>query len=351
MNFKIGPDIIGDLYKTYIVAEISSNHKNNINKIKELISESKEIGVNAVKIQTYCADSITINSNKKDFLIPNYSKWSKYKNLYNLYEKASLPYEWYDEIFEHAKNQKITIFSSPFSLNDLEFLKKFNLPAYKIASAEINYLELIDEVAKKKKPIILSTGMAELKDINLALETIKKKGNKKIILLLCNSDYPTKYENFNLNGLKFLKDKFKVLIGISDHSLGNVIPISAVSLGAKFIEKHIKLTGDNTSPDHFFSMNTREFGEMIKDIRNIEKSFSRKSLNFKNKNFRSRRSIYVLKDIKKNETFSRDNLGIKRPAFSLNPNKLNLLLGKKSNKNLKKGDRVKIEYIKKINSQ
>ena len=346
MNFKIGPDRIGNFHKTYIVAEISSNHKNNINKMKELISESKEIGVNAVKIQTYCAESITINSNKKDFLIPRDSKWSKYKNLYNLYEKASLPYEWYDEIFKHAKKEKITIFSSPFSLNDLEFLKKFNLPAYKVASAEINYLDLIIEIAKKKKPIILSTGMAEINDIDVALKAIIKTGNKKIILLLCNSDYPTKYENFNLNGLKFLRDKFNVLIGISDHSMGSIIPISAVSLGAKLIEKHIKLIGDNTSPDHFFSMNTKEFGEMVKDIRNIEKSLSKKSFNFKNQNFRSKRSIYVLKDIKKNETFTRDNLGIKRPALSLNPNKLGLLLGKKSNKNLSKGDRVKIKYIK-----
>ena len=345
-NFKIGNTTIGEGQKTFIVAEISSNHQSDINKIKELISESKEIGVNAVKIQTYSANSITVNSNKRDFKIPKNNQWSKYNFFYDLYDKASIPLEWYDEIFHHAKKEKIKIFSSPFSKEDLKTLIKYNVPAYKIASAEINYIQLLEEVSNQKKPIILSTGMAIESDIVTALKIFK---NNNVVILLCNSSYPTNYKDINLNGIRYISEKFNTIVGLSDHSIGNTIPITAVSLGAKLIEKHIKLKDDKKSPDHFFSINTKDFGIMIKEIRNVELTLNNKKFLFKpsKKILISRRSIYVIDDIKKGEYFSYKNLGIRRPAYSLDPINMKRFLGKKTNRNLTVGDRLKLNYIRK----
>ena len=270
-NFKIGKITIGKKHRSIIVAEISANHNNNFNIIKKLIRSAKDNGADLIKIQTYTADSLTINSNKKDFLIDKKNPWGSKKFLWNLYKKAETSKNLTSKIFKYCRSIKIDVFSSPFDIDSVNFLEKLRCPAYKIASPEINHIPLIEKVAKTNKPIILSLGLANKKDIDLAIKTIRKTGNKKIILLKCVSVYPALTSEQNISAINKIEKKYKVLSGLSDHTLGYIAPVAAAVLGAKLIEKHFNIN-NNKSIDSFFSTNENEFKNMVDQIRLAESS-------------------------------------------------------------------------------
>tara|TARA_Y100000588_G_C14259534_1_gene927013 strand:- start:1337 stop:2401 length:1065 start_codon:yes stop_codon:yes gene_type:complete len=348
-NFKIGSKFIGEDHKCLIVAEISANHNNDFKTIKKLINSAKKNGADLIKIQTYTADTLTIKSNKKDFLIKKKNPWNKNKNLWNLYKKAETSKKLTFKIFKYSRSIGMNVFSSPFDIDAVNFLEKLNCPAYKIASPEINHIPLIERVAATKKPIILSLGLANKSDINLALKTIRKKGNNKTILLQCVSSYPAQIEEQNIRSINEIKKNYKTLCGLSDHTKGFIAPVSALVAGAKLIEKHFNLS-NNKSVDSFFSSTEKEFKIMCDNIRLAEASLGTGKIEISKSsksNFNSRRSIYVSKNIAKGESITASNIKIVRPNFGLHPKFYKFVLNKRSNTNLKVGDRFKLKYVKK----
>lgn len=346
-DFKINNNKIGIGKPCFIVAELSANHAGSLKNLKKLILEAKGAGANAIKIQAYEADKITINSNNKEFLISKKSPWKKYKNLFNLYKKAQTPISWYKEIFKFAKKNRITLFASVFDNYTVDYLKRLNCPAYKIASAEITDIPLIERVAKTKKPIIISSGLASLKDLSLAIKTIKKF-NKKLIVLKCTASYPAPLENLNLKMIKYLRKKFNVLTGFSDHTLGISLSVFAASQGAVMIEKHIKSNNEKKTVDSFFSIKIKELSKMIEEIRNNEKSYGK--IDFKiaksaKPNLNSRKSLYVVKNINQGEIFTEKNIKSIRPWGGLHPKYYKKVLGKKSKIKLKFGTPLKFTYF------
>jgi pseudaminic acid synthase len=348
-NFKIGKILVGTNHKCLIIAEISANHNNNFKTIKKLIDSAKKNGADIVKIQTYTADTLTINSDRKDFQIKKKNPWSKNKNLWNLYKKAETSKKLTSKIFKYSRSVGMEIFSSPFDISAVDFLEKIKCPAYKIASPEICHIPLIERVAKTKKPIIISLGLANLKDIHLALKTIKKIGNNKVILLQCVSSYPAPIHEQNIKSINQIKKKYKTLIGLSDHTKGFIAALSAVAVGGNVIEKHFNLS-KNKSVDSFFSSTEKEFKIMVDNIRLIEATLGNGEIKISKsskENFNSRRSIYVSKEIKKNELITEQNIKIVRPNYGLHPKFYQFVLNKRSNVNLKVGDRFKLKYVKK----
>jgi pseudaminic acid synthase len=334
--------------KTFIVAELSANHNQKINTAIESIKEAKRIGADAIKIQTYTADTMTIDSKKEDFIIKG-TIWDN-RDLYGLYKEAYTPWEWHEKLFEVAKEIGIIIFSTAFDKSSVDFLENLNVPAYKIASFEITDIPLIKYVASKKKPIIISTGIADRKDIELALNTIRNEGNEDIILLKCTSSYPSPLEESNLKSITSYRDEFNVIPGISDHTLGNICPIVAVSLGARFVEKHFILDKEIQGPDSKFSMDSKEFESMIQDIRKVEKSLGEITFVPTKKQIEGRkfsRSIYVVDDIRKGEIFTSKNVKSIRPGYGLHPKYLPEIIGKNSVDNLEKGTRFDLSFIEK----
>ncbi len=346
-KIKISNKII-EHNKCFIVAEISANHNKNFAILKKFLLELKNTGVNAVKLQAYQANTITINNKSKDFLISKQNTWSKYNNLYSLYKKAETPIEWFPKIFKFCKKINLIVFASVFDQSNLKVLEKIKCPAYKIASPEITDIPLIKKIAETKKPIILSNGLADFSDLKLAVNTIKKK-NKKLIILKCTSSYPANIKELNLKTMIDIKKKFKCLSGYSDHTLGINAGVHAASLGASMLEKHVKPNGVK-SVDSFFSITIKELKSMVKIIRENEKSngiVSYKIAQSSKKNMNGRRSLYIVKNIKKGEKFTNNNLKSIRPCYGIHPKFLDLFLNKKSLKDIKHGSRLKWEHIKK----
>jgi pseudaminic acid synthase len=344
---KIKQDTIGDKNPCYIVAELSANHAGSLNKLKRLILDSKKAGANAVKIQAYEADKITIDSNNKEFLINKKNPWQSYKNLFNLYKKAQTPKKWYKDLFLFAKKNKITLFASVFDNNTVDYLETLGCPAYKIASAEITDIPLIERAAKTKKPIIISNGLADLSDLKLAIKTIKKY-NKKIIVLKCTASYPAPIDTLNLKMIKHIKKELKVLTGFSDHTLGITSSVFAASQGAVMIEKHIKINNDKKSVDSFFSIGTNTLAKMVRDIRYNEKSYGKIDYTIPDSakpNLKSRKSLFVVRDIEKNEIFSENNIRSIRPSGGLHPKYFKKILGKKSKFKIKFGTALKLKHF------
>ena len=326
---------------TYIIAELSANHGGKIEIAKETIKAAKEIGANAIKLQTYTADTITLDCDNDDFIIKGGTLWDN-KKLYDLYKEAYLPWEWHKELFEYARSIDIDIFSSPFDKSAVDFLEQFNPSAYKIASFEITDYELIRYTASKMKPIIISTGIATIDEIQDAVNICAEVGNKDIVLLKCTSAYPASLEEANLNMIPSLANTFNVISGFSDHTLGSIAPISAVTLGAKVIEKHFILDKAIGGADADFSMDKQEFSDMIKAIRDVEKLLGTVDYSMTEKKKKSRqfsRSLYVSKDIKKGDLFTEKNIRSVRPGYGLHPKHLNDILGKVADRNHKFGDR------------
>jgi len=328
---------------TYIIAELSANHGGKISIAKETIKAAKEIGANAIKLQTYRADTITLDCDKDDFVIKGGTLWDD-KKLYDLYTEAYLPWEWHEELFDYAREIGIDIFSSPFDKSAVDFLQTLNPSAYKIASFEITDYELIRYTASKMKPIIISTGIATLEEIQDAVNICRSEGNEEIILLKCTSSYPAPLEDANLNMIPDLAERFGVISGFSDHTLGSIAPIAATTLGAKVIEKHFILDKSIGGADADFSMDREEFSDMVKAVRDTEKLLGRVDYSMSEKKKNSRRfsrSLYVSKDIKKGELFCEENIRSVRPGYGMHPKYLKDILGKISEKDYEFGDRFK----------
>jgi len=324
---------------TYIIAELSANHGGKIEIAKETIKAAKEIGANAIKLQTYTADTLTLDSDKEDFIIKGGTLWDG-KKLYDLYREAYLPWEWHEELFEYAREIGIDIFSSPFDKTAVDFLEQFNPSAYKIASFEITDYALIEYTACKGKPMIISTGIATIDEIQDAVDICRSVGNNDIVLLKCTSAYPAPLEEANLMMIPNLAQTFNVISGFSDHTLGSTAPIVAVTLGAKVIEKHFILDKSIGGADANFSMDKAEFSEMVKAIRDTEKLFGKVDYSMTEKKKKSRqfsRSLYVAEDIKKGEAFTEKNIRSVRPGYGMHPKHFKDVIGKRAIKNLNKG--------------
>jgi len=343
---KIGNfDLSGN--KTYIIAELSANHNGSLQVALDTIKVAKEIGANAIKLQTYTADTITLDSTNEDFIVKGGTLWDG-KTLYELYKEAYTPWEWHKELFEYAREIGIDIFSTPFDKSAVDFLEQFNPSAYKIASFEITDYELIRYTALKMKPIIISTGIATLEEIEDAVQICREVGNEKIVLLKCTSAYPAPLEDANLLMIPDMKERFDVISGFSDHTLGSTAPIVAVTLGAKVIEKHFILDKSIGGADADFSLDKDEFANMIKTIRDTEKLLGTIDYTMTNKKIKSRqfaRSLYISKDIKKGEKFTQDNIRSVRPGYGLHPKYYNDILNKLAKKNYEFGDRLKMEDL------
>ncbi|MFN8577359.1 MAG: pseudaminic acid synthase [Candidatus Sericytochromatia bacterium] len=323
----------------FIIAELSANHNQDFDLALKTIRAMKDSGADAVKLQTYTPDTITINCNNDYFKIKQGTIWDG-GTLYDLYKKAYTPWEWQPKLKEYAENLGLICFSSPFDKKAVDFLEKINVPAYKIASFEITDIPLIEYVASKGKTIIISTGIAEYDDIKLAIETCKKAGNSKIILLKCTSSYPAPLEDINLLTIKDMKDNFDCIIGLSDHTLGIEVPIASVALGAKVIEKHFILDKKLGGPDSEFSLEPNEFKIMVESIRNVEKSLGKVKYELSEKLKKSRefsRSLFIVEDIKKDEYFTEENIRSIRPGFGLEPRFYNDIIGKKAKVNILRG--------------
>ena len=337
-NFDLNKDGV------YIIAELSANHNGSLQTALDTIKAAKEIGANAIKLQTYRADTITLNSKNEDFLIGGGTLWDG-KNLYELYEEAYTPWEWHKELFDYARSINIDIFSTPFDKSAVDFLEQFNPSAYKIASFEITDYELIHYTASKGKPIIISTGIATIDEIQDAVDICRSVGNHEIILLKCTSAYPAALEDANLLTIPNLSQTFGVIAGFSDHTLGITAPIVAVSLGAKVIEKHFILDKSIGGADATFSLDKKEFEEMIKAVRDSKKLMGKVDYSLTEKKKKSRqfaRSLYISKDIKKGEIFTEDNIRSVRPGYGLHPKYLKDILGKVAEKDYKFGERLSL---------
>jgi len=325
----------------FIIAELSANHGGKIEIAKDTIKAAKEAGANAIKLQTYTADTLTLNCDKEDFIIKGGTLWDN-KKLYDLYEEAFLPWEWHEELFNYAKELNIEIFSSPFDKTAIDFLEQFNLAAYKIASFEITDYELIRYAASKNRPMIISTGIATIDEIQDAVDICRKQGNNDIILLKCTSAYPAPLEDANLITIPNLAQTFNVISGFSDHTLGTTAPVVATTLGAKVIEKHFILDRSIGGPDSAFSLDKEEFEQMVKAVRDTEKLLGKIEYSMNEKKKQSRqlaRSLYIAKDIKKGEAFTEENVRSVRPGYGTHPKYLQDILGEIAHKDYRFGDR------------
>lgn len=336
--------------KVFIVAELSGNHNGSLEIAIETIRAAKRAGADAIKLQTYTADTITINSKRNEFKIQQGTVWDG-KYLYDLYKEAYTPWEWHDQLFKVAKEEGLICFSTPFDKTSVDFLEDLDTPIYKIASMEITDIPLIEYVASKGKPIIISTGIADKQDIELAIDACKRNGNDQIILLKCTSSYPAPIEEANIMMIKDLSERFGVISGLSDHTLGIVTPIVATAFGAKIIEKHFILNHSVGGPDASFSLDEMDFAEMVKAIRLAEKAIGELNYDLTEKMKIGRefcRSLYVVEDIKKGDVATEENIRSIRPGYGLHPKFFHELLGRVSIKELKAGEPVKFEYFKNI---
>lgn len=336
---KIDDFEIGKNNKVFIIAELSANHNQDFDLAVKTIYAAKESGADAIKLQTYTPDTITIDCDNEYFQIKQGTIWDG-TTLYKLYQTAYTPWEWQPKLMQAAKEIGLICFSSPFDKSAVDFLEKLNVPAYKIASFEIVDLPLIKYVASKNKPVIISTGIATENEISDAVETCRKTGNNNIALLKCTSEYPAPIEDANLNTIPYLKEKFQTVVGLSDHTLGTVVPVAAAAIGAQIIEKHFILDRKIGGPDSSFSLEPDAFKKMVDEIRNVEKALGKKTFEINDKIKNSRkfaRSLFVVKDIKAGETFTEENIRSIRPSNGLPPKHINEIIGKKAKFNLEKG--------------
>ena len=325
--------------KVFIIAELSANHNQNYDVALQTVKAAKDVGADAIKLQTYTADTITINSDKEYFQIKQDTIWDG-TTLYELYKEAFTPWEWQPKLKKYAEELGLICFSSPFDKTSVDFLEKTDVPAYKIASFEITDIPLIEYTASKGKPIIISTGIATLKDIEEAVNACRRVGNNDISLLKCTSSYPAPVEEANLLTIPNLKETFNVTVGLSDHTMGYSVALAAVALGAKIVEKHFILDRKIGGPDASFSMEPKEFKEMVDSIREVEKALGKVNYSLTPKVEKSRvfaRSLFIVKNVEGGEIISEENVRSIRPGYGLHPKYLNQILGKKFNNNNEKG--------------
>ena len=342
---------IGLMYSPYIIAELSANHNGSIKRAFESIKSAKEAGVDAVKIQTYTADTMTIDCDLDDFQIKG-GLWDGY-SLYNLYKEAQTPYEWHKPLFDYAKEIGITIFSTPFDETAVDLLEELNVSAYKIASFEMTDLPLVKYVAQTGKPMIISTGMANLEEISETVEIAKENGCQDMILLHCISSYPAPVEQSNLKTIPDLAKKFGVLSGLSDHTIGTTVSMTSVALGACMIEKHFTLSREDKGPDSEFSLEPDELRQLCQDTKIAWQSLGKAGYEYKlaeESSIKFRRSIYAIKDIKKGEKLNEENVKRIRPGFGLEPKYWSQVLSSKAKYDIARGDPISFNLISFDNS-
>lgn len=348
MNKEIVIDnkIISSESPVYIIAEMSANHLMSFDRAKDIIYHLKDAGADAVKLQTYTADTITIDCDRPEFMIHG-GLWDG-ETRYSLYQKAYTPWEWQEDLLKYANSLGLTCFSSPFDLTAVDFMESINMPAYKIASYEIFDIPMIRKIAGIGKPIIISTGIAHLEDIERALDVCERENNTDVILLKCTSAYPSPYEDMNINNILSLQQTFDCLAGLSDHTLGCEVTLGAVALGARVIEKHVTIKRADGGPDSGFSMEMEEFADMVRQIRNLEKALGRKSFKLTEKQEAERdggRSLYVVKDIRKGEVLTSDNVRSIRPGLGMHPMYYDDVLGKTARQDIDRGTPLSFDLI------
>lgn len=338
---------IGDGYPAYIIAEMSGNHAGSLDRAKEMIRVAKEMGADCVKIQTYTADTITIDCDNEYFQISK-GTWNG-ENLYSLYQKAYTPWEWQEELRDEAKKVGIDFLSTPFDPTSVDFLEELDMAFYKVASFEIVDIPLLEYIASKNKPIIMSTGMATEEEIQEAIDAIYAKGNHQLAIMKCSSAYPAKVEEMNLSTIVDMKQRFGgIPVGLSDHSMGYFSAATAVAMGANVIEKHFCISREIENPDSSFSMEPHEFKEMVEQVRKVEMAKGVVTYGVsaqEESNACFRRSLFVVKDIKAGEALTEENIRSIRPAYGMKPKYYKEVLGKIANKDLKYGTPLKMEDL------
>jgi N-acetylneuraminate synthase/pseudaminic acid synthase len=324
---------------TFIVAELSGNHNHDYSRAVEIIHAAKEAGADAVKLQTYTPDTITLNCDNEYFQLNRGTIWDGV-TLYELYQTAYTPWEWQPRLKEEAEKCGLICFSTPFDPTSVDFLAELDMPAYKIASYEINDIPLIRKVAALKKPIILATGIAYPEDISLALEVCREEGNEDVIVLKCTSSYPTPYEGSHLRNIPTMTAEYDCLVGLSDHTLGSTTALGAVALGAVMVEKHMIMRRTDGGPDAAFSMEATEFAEMVRGIRALEKALGQPEYTLTAGQIKEReggRSLFAVRDIAAGETLSSENIRSIRPAVGLPPKNYEDALGKTATQDIPYG--------------
>lgn len=347
MSITIGDFIINNSSKTFIIAELSANHGHDINIAKRTIKAAKESGADAIKVQTYTADTLTIDCDNKYFRLNSGTIWDG-RTLYDLYSEAYTPWEWQKELMTYAKSLGLIFFSTPFDNTAVDFLEELEVPVYKVASFEIMDIPLIEYIASKGKPIIMSTGIASLSDIEEAIDACKRMGNNEIILLKCTSQYPAKIEDANLNTIPNMKETFGLEVGLSDHTLGITVPVISVALGAKVIEKHFILDKTVGGPDSSFSLEPLEFKSMVDAVRDAEKALGKVDYTMTENKKYSRllgRSLFVVKDMKEGDYFTEENVKSIRPGYGIAPKNIKKVIGRKAVSDIARGTPVKFELI------
>lgn len=347
-EIKIENKIIGDNSPVFIIAEMSANHLQDFDKAVEIIKAAKKAGADAIKLQTYTPDTITIDCDNEYFQITQGTIWDG-TTLHKLYEEAYTPWDWQPKLKEIAEKDGLICFSSPFDNTSVDFLEEMDVSAYKVASFEITDIPFIEYISSKGKPVIMSTGIANLSDIEEAVNACKRMENNQVILLKCTSAYPAPVEQANLMTIPNMAKTFDVVAGLSDHTLGSSVSIAAVALGAKVIEKHFTLSRKDGGPDAAFSMEPHEFKQMVEDIRNVEKALGKVTYELTEKQKKSKehsRSLFVVKDIKKGEMFTEENVRSIRPGFGMKTKYIKDILGKTAKMDLKKGTPMDWKFIR-----
>ena len=346
MNITIDGRKIGAGLPTYIIAEMSANHNKEFDQAVKIIEAAKEAGADAVKLQTYTPDTLTIKCDSEDFRIKE-TIWEG-KTLYDLYGEAYTPWEWQPKLMQVANKLDMDLFSTPFDASAVDFLEQMGVPAYKVASFELVDLPLLRKIASTGKPIVMSTGMANLAEIDEAVHTVRGAGNSQIALLKCRSVYPALTKDINLRTIPHIAETFAVPAGLSDHTLGTTVPVAAVALGACIVEKHFTLSRSLPGPDSAFSLEPEEFKAMVAAIRNVEKALGKVhygTTETEKASIRFRRSLYVTKDMRSGDKFTTENLRAIRPGFGLPPRYYEIFIDKRVNCDVRKGTPVKWEMI------
>lgn len=347
-DIVIGDRIIGSSAKPFIIAELSGNHNQSLERAMKIVEEAKNAGADAIKLQTYTPDSMTLQLNENEFVVGNSLHLWKGKSLYELYEEAFTPWEWHEQIFKRASELGLIAFSTPFDETAVDFLESLNVPLYKIASFENTDLPLVRRVAKTGKPIIISIGMATVGEVDETVRTSREAGAKEIILLKCTSTYPASPENTNLLTIPHLKQLFQCQVGLSDHTMGIGTAIASIPLGANVIEKHLTLSRADGGVDAAFSLEPKELESLVIESERAWQSVGRIQYGptkEEKASLRYRRSLYVAKDMKAGDVFTKENLRIIRPGYGLEPKYYDLLLGKQVKKDVKIGTKVSWDLI------
>ena len=349
INTPKGKRTIGQGSPVFIIAEMSGNHRHDFKKALKIIDAAARAGADAIKLQTYTPDTITMNSDKPEFQIKVNKAW-KGQTLYSLYKKSYTPWDWQPKLKKYAESKGLVCFSTPFDPTAVDFLEKMSVPLYKVASFEVVDIPLLKKIGATKKPVIISRGMSSLSELKLAVNTLCNAGCPSFAILHCISSYPAEYSEMNLKTIPDLAKKFKTVVGISDHSQGVLVPVTAVTLDASIIEKHLILTKKDGGPDAAFSLGEDEFTEMVRAVRNSEAAMGKPSYGIGTKeseNIIFRKSLFVTEDIKKGERFTSLNIRSIRPNHGLAPKYMDIILGKRATRNIEKATPLNWKLIEK----